>query len=79
MAAAARNLTPVVLELGGKDPMVVLRDANVELFTKLADLKRRRPPSETLARLDRQLVLPLFTTAPPKKNRMAAFGAILFV
>ena len=27
-AAAAKNLTPVVLELGGKDPMIVFEDAN---------------------------------------------------
>ncbi len=30
MAAAARNLTPVTLELGGKSPCVVLPDANLE-------------------------------------------------
>jgi acyl-CoA reductase-like NAD-dependent aldehyde dehydrogenase len=30
MARAAESLTPVSLELGGNDPMVVLRDANVE-------------------------------------------------
>src|SRR4051795_1987300 len=30
MERAARRLTPVSLELGGKDPMIVLADANVE-------------------------------------------------
>lgn len=36
MAAAAQNLTPVVLELGGKDPMVVLPDANLDFATSAA-------------------------------------------
>lgn len=35
-AAAAENLTSVVLELGGKDPMVVFADANLELAADAA-------------------------------------------
>jgi succinate-semialdehyde dehydrogenase/glutarate-semialdehyde dehydrogenase len=35
-AAAAKNLTPVVLELGGKDPMVVFEDANLENAARAA-------------------------------------------
>ncbi|MEP7075024.1 MAG: aldehyde dehydrogenase family protein [Acidobacteriota bacterium] len=34
--AAAKNLTPVVLELGGKDPMIVFEDANLELASSAA-------------------------------------------
>jgi len=35
-AAAAKNLTSVVLELGGKDPMVVFADANLHLAADAA-------------------------------------------
>ena len=35
-AAAAKNLTSVVLELGGKDPMIVFADANLELAARAA-------------------------------------------
>jgi acyl-CoA reductase-like NAD-dependent aldehyde dehydrogenase len=34
--AAAARLLPVVLELGGKDPMIVLEDANVEVASSAA-------------------------------------------
>ena len=34
MAAAAKNLTPVVLELGGKSPCIVDRDADVEIAAR---------------------------------------------
>ena len=35
-AAAANNLTSVVLELGGKDPMIVFEDANLDLAARAA-------------------------------------------
>jgi acyl-CoA reductase-like NAD-dependent aldehyde dehydrogenase len=34
MAAAAKHLTPVILELGGKSPTVVDSNVNFEVLTK---------------------------------------------
>src|SRR5580658_6537483 len=48
------ELVAAVLALIGK-----MRDANTELVKQLAHLRRARPRSETLERLERQLVLPL--------------------
>lgn len=36
MEAASKNLTPVVLELGGKDPFVVCEDANIDGIVQTA-------------------------------------------
>ena len=44
MRAAAEHLTPVTLELGGKDPMIVCADADIATAVET-------PPQTTRARL----------------------------
>lgn len=48
-----------------------MRDLNVELTKKLVHLRRRRPPSETLERLQRQLMLPIFDAPLVRPKRGA--------
>lgn len=49
-----------------------MRDINLELTKRVAHLTLKRPPSETLERLERQLVLPLFAMAAAKTSKPAA-------
>src|ERR1044072_7990170 len=49
--AAAKYLIPVVLELGGKDPMVVLDDANIENAARGAVWARLRTAANRVRRL----------------------------
>jgi transposase len=59
MIAAVKfvELVAAILSLLGR-----MRDINAELLKQLAHLQRKRPRSETLERLERQLVLPLVPT-----------------
>jgi transposase len=56
MIAALKFVELVAASLALIDRM---RDANTELTKQLANLRRKRPRSETLERLERQLMLPL--------------------
>jgi transposase len=49
-----------------------MRDINLELTKRVAHLTLKRPPSETLERLERQLVLPPFAMAAANTPKPAA-------
>lgn len=51
-----------------------MRDINLELTKRVAHLTRKRPRSETLARLERQLMLPLAEIARTAAAASAALG-----
>ena len=69
MIAALRfaDLVTAVVALLGR-----MRDINTELVSQLAHLRRKRPRSEALRRLERQLVLPLAgIVVTPPRNAMS--------
>ncbi|MEJ7818635.1 MAG: aldehyde dehydrogenase family protein [Thermoleophilaceae bacterium] len=53
---AARTLTPVGLELGGKDPMIVLRDADVEKAANAATYYSMQNGGQTCISVERAYV-----------------------
>src|SRR5829696_2981340 len=56
MERAARTLTPVSLELGGKDPMIVLRDADVERAANAAAYYSMQNGGQTCISVERVYV-----------------------
>lgn len=69
MVAAMRFIELIVGIIGLIGRM---RDINLELTKRVAHLTRKRPRSETLERLERQLVLPLMGVAVPGAKPQAA-------
>ena len=55
-AAASKNLTPVVLELGGKDPMIVMEDADLEAASSAAVWSAFSNSGQTSASVERLYV-----------------------
>ena len=53
---AARTLTPVGLELGGKDPMIVLRDADLEKAANAAAYYSMQNGGQTCISVERVYV-----------------------
>ncbi len=56
MAVAAEQLIPVMLELGGKDPMIVCRDANLEVAASAAVWGAFMNSGQTCASVERLYV-----------------------
>jgi aldehyde dehydrogenase (NAD+) len=58
MAAAARQLTPVTLELGGKSPAIVLADADLEVTARRLAWGKGLNAGQTCVAPDHLLVVP---------------------
>jgi acyl-CoA reductase-like NAD-dependent aldehyde dehydrogenase len=63
MARAAETLTPVSLELGGKDPMIVLADADIERAANAATYYAMQNGGQTCVSIERVYVeAPIYDT-----------------
>ncbi|MBC7660895.1 MAG: aldehyde dehydrogenase family protein, partial [Chitinophagaceae bacterium] len=71
MAKAAPHLTPVVLELGGKSPALVLDDAAIEVTAKRIAWGKFMNAGQTCVAPDYVLVLPQFEQALVKEIQKA--------
>ena len=71
--AAAKYLTPVVLELGGKDPMIVLADADIESAARAAVWGAFANCGQACAAVERcyvdESIAPQFTDAVVKETK----------
>src|SRR6266568_2199458 len=71
--AAAKYLTPVVLELGGKDPMIVLADADIESAARAAVWGAFANCGQACAAVERcyvhESIAPQFTDAVLKETK----------
>lgn len=78
MAAAAESLTPVTLELGGKDPMIVCRDADLDVASSAAVWGAFCNSGQVCASVERvyvdESVAPEFTQRVVEKTQRLRLG-----
>src|SRR5215813_3411669 len=67
MERASRRLTPVLLELGGKDPMIVLRDADLDRAARAAAWGGCMMTGQVCMSFDRVYVFLLIATSTTEK------------
>jgi acyl-CoA reductase-like NAD-dependent aldehyde dehydrogenase len=73
MARAAETLTPFTLELGGKDPMIVLADADLERATDAATYYSMQNAGQTCISVERVYVeAPIYDAFVDKLTRKVA-------